>query len=188
MLYHLVGLITATQILVPTIYVLTSSQHITRKYIYYGFVTWLGSVVMTTFGMLFGDGILTSTFYWRYELIKMMCLYVYFEFWFYWIHRLFHTPMLYRFHKMHHEAIHPHPLDGLVNHPLESGVLNLCAVIGIQYLQIHVYTYYMLIVGVHVGLYLNHSYIDPHHQLHHTKFNRNFGMTSIGDYFGGTLA
>lgn len=48
------------------------------------------------------------------------------DFSFYWMHRLFHTPYLYKkFHKYHHEFVTPIALGTLYAHPLEHILANV---------------------------------------------------------------
>jgi sterol desaturase/sphingolipid hydroxylase (fatty acid hydroxylase superfamily) len=118
------------------------------------------------------------------------------DFLFYWAHRIFHRPSLYKkIHKVHHEFVTPTAIASLYAHPLEfivanslpvmAGPLLLCA-LG---MPVHLGTLWIWL-GIRVLETLDgHSGYDfrfwfPHkivygsgarpHDAHHSKFNGNF--------------
>src|SRR3972149_3722978 len=65
--------------------------------------------------------------YTLWELGLRWYLTIYFEaILFYTLHRLFHTPFLYKhIHKQHHEWFMPTPLEAIYAHPLEHIIVNI---------------------------------------------------------------
>ncbi len=122
-------------------------------------------------------------------------------------HYLIHQTKLHRtIHALHHQAIHPKPIDLFVLHPIETlgfGILFIGVLCSVCF-QIHAIVIYLVlnvlfgIVG-HLGFeplkkwpenkynVLNYLGISSFHQLHHEDINCNFGFyTNLWDRLFGT--
>ncbi len=117
------------------------------------------------------------------------------ELFFFSSHRVLHWPALYaRVHKVHHEYKAPIALAALYAHPLEAFIGNTVAVIGPAFLVgMHALTFH---VGMAVGFLATESghsghtvpFLSPRgfHDLHHERFNCNFGSFGVLDTLAGT--
>ena len=130
------------------------------------------------------------------------------SFHFYWIHRLIHSPYLYKkVHHIHHRNINVGPWSGLSMHPIE--LLLYFSGITIHFVlpshPIHV-IFHMF--SLSLGALLSHSGFEKiivknkeslkagsfHHQLHHRYFECNYGSEEIpldrwfGSFHDGTDA
>ena len=124
--------------------------------------------------------------------------------WFYWIHRLFHTPVLYRFHARHHKSlaptvwsVHHETLLDSVLHQLYFALIVF--VIPIPWPMLLVHKIYDQITGM-VGHAGYEHFASPlgrapwpltstvFHDQHHSHFRYNFAHTfSFWDRVMGTL-
>ncbi|CAH1791368.1 unnamed protein product [Owenia fusiformis] len=116
---------------------------------------------------------------------------------FYYAHRLFHHPKLYRhIHKVHHEWTAPIGLTSIYAHPLEHVLCNLIPAIAGPYIMgSHVSTLWLwlsLVIGSttvsHCGYHLPFLPSPEAHDYHHLKFNQNFGVLGVLDRLHGTDA
>lgn len=114
---------------------------------------------------------------------------------FYYAHRLFHQPALYkRYHKKHHEWTAPVCVVAIYAHPLEHVLANLLpAVLGPVVLGSHLITMWVWMSLVIVTTSIHHSgYHFPllpspeFHDFHHLKFNVNYGVLGLLDRLHGT--
>ena len=119
---------------------------------------------------------------------------------FFCIHRLIHTPFLYRYvHSVHHNSVNPSPFSSLAMHPVEHllylGVMVWHLIIPsnpmIALYQLH-FASFGAIPG-HVGFEKieigEETAIDSHayiHYLHHRKFEVNYGdgLIPLDKWFG----
>ncbi len=141
--------------------------------------------------------------WWSVPLMVLVSLVLY-DTWFYWLHRLMHTPALFRFHALHHRAITPttwsNNADSLVGAFVEQGyflVVPFFVPIPPEILIVH--KLYDQITGMfsHCG----HEYFaspstrrpwpflcTTFHDQHHSNFRCNYGNTfSFWDRWMGTL-
>lgn len=117
------------------------------------------------------------------------------EFMFYYSHRLFHHPSLYkRFHKQHHEWTAPIGVVCIYAHPLEHMISNMLPVaLGPVLLGSHVTTtamwYSVALISTtisHCGYHLPFLPSPEFHDFHHLRFNQCFGVFGILDRLHGT--
>ncbi|KAL2144296.1 hypothetical protein VTI28DRAFT_9284 [Corynascus sepedonium] len=108
----------------------------------------------------------------------------------YWLHRLFHCPVLFRLaHHKHHRFVVPTPFSAYAFDPLEAWVMSL---------PIYAYSFLwpmsdvaQLVVFFVTNLwtFLLHDDRDQFHTVHHKTVERNFGQFLVlWDRLGGTYA
>lgn len=128
-------------------------------------------------------------------LIELAILIVIEEIGFYYAHRMFHHPMIYKhIHKKHHEWTAPVALMAVYCHPLEHLVANLLPpAIGVVLLNSHLATTWLWLCSVivvtlndHSGYHLPFMVSPEAHDYHHLKFNQCYGVLGILDYLHGT--
>lgn len=113
---------------------------------------------------------------------------------FYYSHRLLHVPYLYRrIHKKHHKFTAPIALAAQYAHPIEQILANALPIsLPAQILRSHVLTFWAFLAWelfntatVHSGYDFFHNKAK-NHDLHHEKFNLNYGSIGILDSIHGT--
>lgn len=117
------------------------------------------------------------------------------EVFFYYSHRLFHHPALYKHvHKQHHEWTAPIGVVSIYAHPLEHVLSNMMpAVMGPMLLGSHLSTtslwYCLAFLSTnisHSGYHLPLLPSPEFHDYHHLKFNQNYGVLGVLDRLHGT--
>jgi Delta7-sterol 5-desaturase len=126
---------------------------------------------------------------------------------FYWIHRLMHHPVLFRwFHLVHHKSTNPSPWAAYAFHPLEAVVESLIFVIFLFTIPVHsihlsLFFIFSLVYNVygHLGFELYPRGFSRHwlgkwintsvcHNQHHQFFKGNYGLYfTFWDRMMGTL-
>ncbi|XP_070839035.1 fatty acid hydroxylase domain-containing protein 2 [Chaetodon trifascialis] len=133
------------------------------------------------------------TFHWA--LTELAAFTIVEELMFYYSHRLFHHPSLYKhFHKKHHEWTAPIGIVCIYAHPLEHVISNMLPVaIGPVILGSHLTTtmlwYCLALVSTtisHCGYHLPFLPSPEFHDFHHLKFNQCFGVLGVLDRLHGT--
>ncbi|KAJ5780355.1 hypothetical protein N7457_005515 [Penicillium paradoxum] len=113
---------------------------------------------------------------------------------FYYSHRILHTPSLYaRIHKKHHRFTAPIALAAQFAHPIEQIVANALPVsLPPQLLRSHIVSFWVFLAyelfnmsTVHSGYDFFHNKAKMH-DLHHEKFNLNYGTLGLLDWVHGT--
>ncbi|CRK24333.1 hypothetical protein BN1708_013919, partial [Verticillium longisporum] len=63
---------------------------------------------------------------WWYEVAQYPFFLLFSDTWMYWMHRMFHTPLLFRLlHSKHHRYVIPTPFSAYAFHPLEAWIMSL---------------------------------------------------------------
>jgi Delta7-sterol 5-desaturase len=123
------------------------------------------------------------------------------SFYFYWIHRLLHTDILYRFHALHHRNTDVGPWSGLSMHPIEHllyfGTVLVHFLIASHPVHVifHLMFYALYAVTTHTGFeglwFRNKKRVHLgmfHHQIHHRYFECNYGNLDVPwDKFFGSF-
>lgn len=113
---------------------------------------------------------------------------------FYYGHRILHIPTLYiRIHKKHHRFTAPIALAAQFAHPIEHIFANTLPIsLPPQLLGSHVVTFWVFLAYELVNTATVHSGYDffcckaRAHDLHHEKFNLNYGSLGLLDWVHGT--
>jgi len=115
---------------------------------------------------------------------------------FYWSHRLLHVPYFYkRLHKIHHEFKAPGAACGTYSHWIEHQILIAPLFIPVTLAKTHLFTAMLWFFIALTGISLHHSGYElpwtmgdmaTQHDLHHEKFNGNFGVYGLFDRLCGT--
>ncbi|KAJ8266864.1 hypothetical protein GJAV_G00135570 [Gymnothorax javanicus] len=114
---------------------------------------------------------------------------------FYYSHRLFHHPAIYKhIHKIHHEWTAPIGVISLYAHPVEHVLSNMLPVmVGPLLLGSHLttlslwFTIALLVTTIsHCGYHLPLLPSPEFHDFHHLKFNQCYGVLGVLDRLHGT--
>ncbi|XP_061596548.1 fatty acid hydroxylase domain-containing protein 2 [Cololabis saira] len=133
------------------------------------------------------------TFHWA--LMELAVFSMVEEILFYYSHRLFHHPSLYKhFHKQHHEWTAPIGVVSIYAHPLEHMISNTFPVIiGPVIMGSHLSTTSLwLCIALlsttisHCGYHLPFLPSPEFHDFHHLRFNQCFGVFGVLDRLHGT--
>ncbi|RMJ24502.1 C-4 methylsterol oxidase [Aspergillus sp. HF37] len=129
------------------------------------------------------------------ELVRdvILCLLLR-EAFFYYSHRLFHLPYFYvRIHKKHHRFTAPIALAAQFAHPAEQIIANALPIsVPPQIVGSHVVTFWIFLAFELFNTATVHSGYDffrnkaKMHDLHHEKFNLNYGSIGLLDWVHGT--
>ena len=129
------------------------------------------------------------------------------SFYFYWIHRMIHIPVLYKHvHALHHRNINVGPWSGLSMHPVEHaiylGSVFIHCLVGAHPVHILFHLQYVTLTAVsthtgYQGLLINDknrlALGTFHHQMHHRYFECNYGSLEMpwdkwfGSFHDGTV-
>ena len=127
------------------------------------------------------------------------------SFYFYWVHRLLHTDLLYRFHALHHRNTDVGPWSGMSMHPVEhifffgTALIHFVVPTHPLHLIFHLMYYALFAVTTHTGFeslwFLSRKRMALgtfHHQIHHRYFEVNYGSLDVpwdklfGSFHDGT--
>lgn len=114
---------------------------------------------------------------------------------FYFTHRLFHHPLLFRWlHRGHHRSRYPTPWTSFAFDPLEAVVQSLFLVAIVFVIPLHFVTLIAVLTTMTIWAVLNHLGLDrlplsfphhwlgrwfigpAHHSLHHLKYTVHYGL------------
>jgi Delta7-sterol 5-desaturase len=132
--------------------------------------------------------------YWYLPVSLIIALFIH-ETYYYWAHRLMHSPSLFRVvHKTHHESLISSPWTAFSFHPWESLLQATIVPLIVWFLPMHIYVILSMLVIMTVSAVVNHLDIEifpenfdqhwlgkwligaTHHSLHHSEFNTNYGL------------
>lgn len=131
--------------------------------------------------------------YW--VMVEAVVFLIFEEIGFYYSHRIFHHPRVYRYiHKIHHEWTAPISVVALYCHPVEHLFANIMPLlIGPVVMGCHIATFMLWIniaqtsaIIAHCGYHLPFLPSPEAHDFHHLKFTNNFGTLGILDRLHGT--
>lgn len=130
-----------------------------------------------------------------YTILSFFILLILHDSYFYWVHRFMHLTRLYKYvHKLHHKSVTPTPWAVYRFQPLETIIQFAIYPLILVFIPIHIgvlalfLTYNILVnTGGHTGFEFipqwmrNHWFFKwsnsvTHHDIHHSKFNYNFGL------------
>lgn len=114
------------------------------------------------------------------------------SFYFYWMHRLLHTDLFYRFHALHHRNTDIGPWSGLSMHPVEhvfyfgTALIHFVVPTHPVHVVAHLMFFGLYAITTHTGfegfwaagrkrLHLGNF----HHQMHHRYFEVNYGALEV---------
>jgi sterol desaturase/sphingolipid hydroxylase (fatty acid hydroxylase superfamily) len=132
--------------------------------------------------------------HWDFQPWHLVVLPLWGDVWLYFSHRLLHTRFLFQhIHYVHHQFIHPQPIDTFYAHPLENIFQNWC-IIGIPLLFTPLYVSKLTLL-ILCPLFLQNT-LQAHntihdkqgfHILHHLFHYRNYGAgLHLMDHLFGT--
>ncbi|XP_067010446.2 uncharacterized protein [Anabrus simplex] len=138
---------------------------------------------------------------WWWWFVQWPAIFIYQDYATYWLHRIYHTPFLYKhFHKLHHKYKQPTAFSVTAIHPVEIMHIQICLCAPIFIVPIHfipfyvvaLYTYYHGIID-HSGINFKAFWWQPwqpdaiFHDNHHQYFHVNFAFNIyIWDKLHGT--
>ncbi|XP_017772269.1 PREDICTED: lathosterol oxidase-like [Nicrophorus vespilloides] len=136
-----------------------------------------------------------------WTLLQIPILYVYQDYTTYLLHRLYHTPFMYKnFHKLHHKYKQPTAFSVNAMHPLEAAHIQMHYIVPLFVVPLHWAIYYGLQLYIYYHGIIDHSGVDfkAHwwqpwqpdaifHDNHHQYYHVNFGFNCfIWDKLHGT--
>lgn len=139
----------------------------------------IGTVVLSV-----GDNYLLSkdTTNDHYFLTNIILWLVVTDFWFYVLHRLFHTKILYRYHRVHHDYSYTFGMGAIYAHPVDFLFTNLFPV-GFPILFFNIPYYHAMIITIFSTCYttvISHGGYKINacrgHLIHHVKRKHNYGL------------
>lgn len=132
---------------------------------------------------------------WAYFALSVLLGIAGYDAWFYWQHRLLHTPWLYRHaHAIHHRVANPTPFATFAHHPIETFMGNAYFILFVVLVPVHPLAFgavglAIFSVGIiaHMGYeiypcgFTRHSVFrwcntSTHHNMHHSHVGCNYGL------------
>tara|TARA_B100001287_G_C22628606_1_gene503890 strand:+ start:699 stop:1328 length:630 start_codon:yes stop_codon:yes gene_type:complete len=122
------------------------------------------------------------------EIIEIIVNIIIIEVSFYSFHRLFHVPILYKYHKQHHSIKDVIGIAAVYCHWSEMIFVNLSGFIISHIVFSHSFLHLMfiMIISITNTIFISHSISTSTHSNHHLKFNVNYGVLHTLDYYFGT--
>ncbi|OWR46668.1 hypothetical protein KGM_201266 [Danaus plexippus plexippus] len=139
---------------------------------------------------------------WLWFILQFPVMFIYSDYTTYILHRLYHTPWLYKhFHKLHHKYKQPTAFSVTAIHPVEIMHVKLTMCLPLFTIPIHWMAFYGVILYNYYHGILDHSGINfkaqwwqpwqpdaEFHDQHHEFFHCNFGFNmSLWDRLHGTM-
>ena len=155
------------------------------------------------------SGITRATFGWPTALefsLQLISYFIAFDFYLYWVHRLLHKPLLFRWvHHWHHCSRIPSPLTAFATHPVEAGANALFIPLAFSTVPINVIVVLWVTLQVQLHTVVLHCGREPFphwwifawpmkwfatplfHDAHHSSVAGNYGFyTTVWDSLFGT--
>ena len=115
-----------------------------------------------------------------------------YDIWFYISHILLHSRLLWKYHKVHHEIIHPKFTDTYKGHWIEGPFQSLGFLLPIAFYDFHLLSFILALLFVNIRGLMRHDdrtvwLIGNHHLLHHKFFNYNFGEYWLDNLFNTSV-
>ncbi|MEK6546721.1 MAG: sterol desaturase family protein [Bacteroidota bacterium] len=122
-----------------------------------------------------------SVFGWMYYFLAFPIMLVFHDTYFYWIHRLMHLPLLFKWvHLIHHKSTNPSPWAAYAFHPIEAIMENGIIVIFFFTIPMHV---------THVPLFFFFSIVyNIYGHLGWELYPKGFNLTRIGRWVNTSVA
>ncbi|KAL4713290.1 hypothetical protein ACJJTC_018638 [Scirpophaga incertulas] len=139
---------------------------------------------------------------WLWFLLQFPIIFIYIDYTTYVMHRLYHTPWLYKhFHKLHHKYKQPTAFSVTAIHPVEIMHIQLTMCLPLFTVPVHWMPFYVVAIYNYYHGIIDHSGIDfksywwqpwqpdaVFHDNHHEFFHCNFGFNmSLWDRLHGTM-
>ena len=141
------------------------------------------------------SGPVTTLSGWAYVAVSAAVYLFAQDTWFYWTHRLFHHPRLFRWtHAGHHRSVQPTPWASFSFDPVEALSMAWLLPAMALVIPLHVGVALFLLLAMTVNAVLNHAGWEvfpdswvrgrlgramitaTHHNQHHTRFTGNYGL------------
>ena len=133
--------------------------------------------------------LLVQDFILHLEMFNLLFYGFFIEMWFGSTHKLAHHPVIYKYiHKKHHKYIAPVAINALYAHPVDFGITSVLAIclgpvcIAPHIITMVVYLGFVIVFNVfsHSGYCINYKdrilKTSEYHDVHHLKFNKNYGL------------
>lgn len=136
-----------------------------------------------------------AEFGWGYWLASVVLIVIAHDAYFYWTHRLLHTPLLFgRIHAVHHGSRNPSPWAAYSFHPFEAFIQAAFLPLVVAVVPVHASAIFLFTLHMVVRNCLGHSGTEifpldaakrgwaywsttvTHHHLHHARARGNFGL------------
>jgi len=115
-------------------------------------------------------------------LVKFPLMSLWEDILFYHIHRFFHTPKYYKYHKLHHSWKSPVPWGAMYASNTENVLVNFLPVLTAPLVvSLNIYFLPVWIFSVTISSVLAHNG-DGKHDLHHQTFKGNYGTMGVCDW------
>uniref|UniRef100_A0A2A4JHB7 Fatty acid hydroxylase domain-containing protein n=1 Tax=Heliothis virescens TaxID=7102 RepID=A0A2A4JHB7_HELVI len=139
---------------------------------------------------------------WLWFFLQFPVIFLYSDYTTYILHRLYHTPWLYKhFHKLHHKYKQPTAFSVTAIHPVEILHVQLTSCLPLFLFPVHWFPFYTVALYVYYHGIIDHSGINfkaqwwqpwqpdaEFHDQHHEFFHCNFGFNmSLWDKLHGTM-
>ncbi|XP_026737046.1 delta(7)-sterol 5(6)-desaturase erg32-like [Trichoplusia ni] len=139
---------------------------------------------------------------WLWFFLQFPVIFLYQDYTTYILHRLYHTPWLYKhFHKLHHKYKQPTAFSVTAIHPVEIMHVQLTMCLPLFTIPVHWASFYIIAIYVYYHGIIDHSGINfkaqwwqpwqpdaEFHDQHHEFFHCNFGFNmSLWDRLHGTM-
>jgi sterol desaturase/sphingolipid hydroxylase (fatty acid hydroxylase superfamily) len=116
---------------------------------------------------------------------------VYYDIFYYFLHRLLHSKYLYSIHKIHHIKNIPDYYDYYNIHILELPFTSIGLIFAIYLYKLYIYQLLYAIIFINVRGILMHDnqfiyLVGDHHLIHHKYYKCNYGEYWL-DYLFGTV-